>query len=75
VGKEEGGSGVSDNEYSCAHGAQINFEDLTPYFAYGTYPALRCPRPWRSLSSAAPDRAPQGAGAAFLTHQVWLISI
>ncbi len=23
--------GVSANEYSCAHGAQINFGDLTPY--------------------------------------------
>ncbi len=27
-----GGSVVSANEYSCAHGAQINFGDLTPYF-------------------------------------------
>jgi hypothetical protein len=27
--------GVSANEYSCAHGAQIkNFEDLTPYLTY-----------------------------------------
>jgi hypothetical protein len=25
-----GGCGVSANEYSCAHGAQINFGDLTP---------------------------------------------
>jgi hypothetical protein len=25
------GCGVSANEYCCAHGAQINFEDLTPY--------------------------------------------
>jgi hypothetical protein len=24
--------GVSANEYSCAHGAQINFRDLAPYF-------------------------------------------
>ncbi len=23
------------NEYSCAHGAQINFGDLTPYLTYG----------------------------------------
>jgi hypothetical protein len=23
-----------NNEYSCAHGAQINFEDLTPYLTY-----------------------------------------
>jgi hypothetical protein len=27
--------GVSANEYSCAHGAQINFGDLTPYLIYG----------------------------------------
>jgi hypothetical protein len=27
----EGGCGVSAKEYSCAHGAQINFGDLTPY--------------------------------------------
>ncbi len=25
------GCGVSANEYSCAHGDQINFGDLTPY--------------------------------------------
>jgi hypothetical protein len=25
-----GGCGASANEYSCAHGAQINFGDLTP---------------------------------------------
>ncbi len=31
-----GGCGVSANEYSFAHGAQINFfEDLTPYLTYG----------------------------------------
>ncbi len=30
-----GGCGVSDNEYSCAHGAHINFEDPTPYLTYG----------------------------------------
>ncbi len=41
--------------------------DLTPYLVYGTYLALRCPRPWRSLSSAASDRAPQQAGAAFFS--------
>jgi len=29
-----GGCGVSANEYSCAHGAQINFGDLTPYLNY-----------------------------------------
>ncbi len=26
-----GGCGVSADEYSCAHGAQINFGDLIPY--------------------------------------------
>jgi hypothetical protein len=30
-----GGCGVSANEYSCAHGAQIIFGDLTPYLTYG----------------------------------------
>jgi hypothetical protein len=30
-----GGCGVSANEYSCAHGAQINFGDLPPYLTYG----------------------------------------
>jgi hypothetical protein len=28
------GCGVSANEYSCPHGAQINFGDLTPYLIY-----------------------------------------
>jgi hypothetical protein len=27
--------GVSANEYSCTHGAQRNFGDLTPYLTYG----------------------------------------
>jgi hypothetical protein len=34
---QEGGGGccgVSANEYSCTHGAQINFGDLTPYLTY-----------------------------------------
>ncbi len=26
-----GGCGVAADEYSCGHGAQINFRDLTPY--------------------------------------------
>jgi hypothetical protein len=26
------GCGISANEYSCAHGAQVNFGDQTPYF-------------------------------------------
>ncbi len=30
-----GSCGVSAYEYSCAHGAQINFGDLTPYLTYG----------------------------------------
>ncbi len=30
----EGGCGVSGNEDSCAHGAQINFGDLTPHLNY-----------------------------------------
>jgi hypothetical protein len=34
-GEGGGGGGVSANEYSCAHGAQINFGDLTPYLTYG----------------------------------------
>ncbi len=29
--------GASANEYSCAHGAQINFGDLTPYLTYGSF--------------------------------------
>ncbi len=33
-----GGYGVSANEYSCAHGAQINFGDLTPYLTYASFP-------------------------------------
>ncbi len=31
-----GSCGVSANEYSCAHGAQINFGDLTPYLPIHT---------------------------------------
>jgi hypothetical protein len=30
-----GACGVSANVYSCAHGAQITFGDLTPYLTYG----------------------------------------
>jgi hypothetical protein len=30
------GCGVSANKYSCAHGAQINFEDLPPYLIHIT---------------------------------------
>ncbi len=32
--------GVSANEYSCAHGAQINFGDLTSYLTYVQKPML-----------------------------------
>jgi hypothetical protein len=31
---DERGCRVSANEYSCAHGVQINFEDPTPYLTY-----------------------------------------
>jgi hypothetical protein len=31
-----GGCGVSANEQICAHGAQMNFGDLTPYLAMHT---------------------------------------
>ncbi len=34
-GRGGGGCGVSANEYSCAHEAQINFGYLTPYLTYG----------------------------------------
>jgi hypothetical protein len=30
----EGGCWVLDSEYSSAHGARINFGDLTPYFRF-----------------------------------------
>jgi hypothetical protein len=30
-----GSCGISASECSCAHGAQINFGDLTPYLTYG----------------------------------------
>ncbi len=33
-GRGGGGFGVPANEYSWAHGAQINFGDLTPYLTY-----------------------------------------
>jgi hypothetical protein len=32
-----GGCGVSANGYNCAHGAQINVGDLTPYLTYALY--------------------------------------
>ncbi len=36
-----GGCGVSANEYSCAHGAQINFGDLSPYLTYASHKNLK----------------------------------
>ncbi len=33
-GGEGGYCGVSDNEFSCTHGAQINFGNLTPYVTF-----------------------------------------
>jgi hypothetical protein len=30
-----GVAGVSSNDYSCAHGAQVNFGDLTQNLTYG----------------------------------------
>jgi hypothetical protein len=37
AGGEGGGGGgeISAIEYHCAHGAQINIGDLTPYLTYG----------------------------------------
>ncbi len=36
-----GGMVVSVNEYSCAHGPQINFLDVTPCLTYGcTVPVM-----------------------------------
>jgi hypothetical protein len=35
IGRGGGSGGVSANEYSCTQGAQINFEDLTPYLICG----------------------------------------
>jgi hypothetical protein len=40
AGGGKGVAGVSANEYSCAHGPQINFEDRTPYLING-WEALR----------------------------------
>ena len=42
--RAEGACGVSANEYIFAHGAQINFGDLTPYFTYaGDYSSFLPP--------------------------------
>ncbi len=43
-GMGRGVAGVSANENSFAHGAQINFGDLTPYLTYAEYkPRLGIP--------------------------------
>jgi hypothetical protein len=34
---------VTANEYSCVHGAQINFGDVTPYLTYGFYISVQKP--------------------------------
>ncbi len=36
-----GGGGGSANEDSCAHGAEINFGELSPYLIYGFTPLER----------------------------------
>ncbi len=36
IGRGGGGCAVSANKYSCAHGGQINFGDLTQYLTYGS---------------------------------------
>ncbi len=48
-----GCGGVSANElYSCAHGAQINFGDLTPYLTYGVLVSINFFNHFRNFSSA-----------------------
>ncbi len=37
-----GGNGFSADEYSCAYGAQINFEDLTPNLTYDSHGGEGC---------------------------------
>jgi len=45
MGPNAGGGccGVLSDEYSCAHEAQINFGDLTPYLTYSGNNLLFCP--------------------------------
>ncbi len=64
----KGGCGVSAKEYSWAHGAQINFGDLTPYLTYGatpllqtstdssTHPVKNAPNIFRNKSAACSNR-------------------
>ncbi len=45
-----GGCGVSANEYSCSHGAQIIFGDLAPYLTFGLYGTTICmTRQWYEI--------------------------
>jgi hypothetical protein len=37
AGRGGGECGVLANKYSCAHRAQINFGDLTPYFTFAWF--------------------------------------
>jgi hypothetical protein len=47
-----GSCGVSANEYSCTHGAQINFGDLTPYITYAPSLYPEAVRHEREISNA-----------------------
>jgi hypothetical protein len=53
----EGGCGVSANEYSCAHLAQINFGDLTLYLTYDLSPTLNYATPLPALQQNYRDIA------------------
>ncbi len=73
----ERGCWVSANEYSCAHRARINFEDLTPYLTYG-YKAWRwCLRIFgcfkiKSGSTALAERNKGKSFAAGRSHHGWI---
>jgi hypothetical protein len=51
---EGGDCGVSANEDSCAHGAQINFGDPTPYLTYERKPSSSFKRPWENWEQGWP---------------------
>jgi hypothetical protein len=55
--------GVSANEYSCAHGAQINFGDPTPYLTYGNSQVGRGVT--KFVGSAIKNRTRHGYGAVW----------
>ncbi len=44
--------GVSANEYSCAHGTQINFGDLTPYLTYDFGVSIKLQFPGEKIEKA-----------------------